>query len=171
MKQPTLKLLKDRCEEVGDMWLWKQMTNASGVPQVIAYGRHVSAYRIAYCLKHGLDLTDIHGLVIWPTTEQGDINPENLKCGTRQDMLAWRTERGQQAKSPSAIANMTASARARKSTKTTPEAISIIRSSTEPAHKLAEKLGLARSTVSKIRAHTLWADVLPKASIFSMGGA
>jgi hypothetical protein len=170
MKQPTLKLLKDRCEEVGDMWLWKQMTNESGVPQVRAYcGPHVSAYRLSYCLAHGLKLSDLNGLVVWPTTEQGDINPKNLMAGTRASMIAWRKDRGQMAKSATAIANITAGSRARKTVKTTPENIALIRSSTLPARVLSEQTGLARSTISKIRAHTIWANVLPTASVFSMG--
>lgn len=171
MKSPTLKLLKDRCQEVGDMWLWDQMKNAHGVPIVHVNGRHESAYRVAYCLHHSLDLADLAGLVVWPKTEPGDINPAHLKAGTRAQLVAWQTKQGKFKKSPAALANITAGSRARKTNKTTPEMIALIRSSEEPATKLAPKLGLARSTVSKIRAGTLWSTVNPSASIFTMGAA
>lgn len=154
------------------MWLWSGRVGHSGVPRVCIDGNDISVYRVIYALHHNISLDDIGTDVIWPVTEQTDINPENLKRGTRSQFQRWRKANGRTAHSVSAKAAMTRSARARASTKLTPEIVRQARSSKETSRALSAQLGVSASTLDKARRGETWREhVIPAASIFSMGAA
>lgn len=168
---PTIKSLRSQCTEVADMWLWSGRVGHTGVPRICVAGKDTSVYRVIYALHHKISLDDIGTDVIWPVTEQSDINPANLKRGTRRQLQNWRKAQGRTAHPVAAKAAMTLAARARASTKLTAEIVSQARSSTQSSRALSRQLGVSPSTITQARRGKTWREqVIPGASIFAMGG-
>lgn len=65
-------------------------------------GKTVRAHRLAYCLHHGINLSDIKNLVIMHLCDNRlCVNPKHLKAGTHQDNCTDKVKKGRQAKGSS----------------------------------------------------------------------
>lgn len=171
MKQVTIKHLYSMCDAVGGRWIWRGRDNGSGTPRMAYQGRDTSVYRIAYCVAHGVTIASLGRDFIWPSTEQGDINPAHLLRGTAGDYQTWARLNGRTKRSPAARAKLTKGARTRCSsqTKLTMERAREARQSDESNDILAERWGVSPSAIRDIRRGRTWRETVGPASIFSMG--
>lgn len=169
MKNVTLKHLYSMCDDIGDRWMWRGRTNGAGTPKMIYRQVDTSVYRVAYCLHHKLELSDLGKDVIWPVTEQGDINPQHLMRGTAGQLQTWRKLNGKSKRSPSARAAHTRGARTSPHTKLSIEKAREVRASDEHSTVLAARFGVDRKAIEDIRRGRTWRETVGPASIFSMG--
>lgn len=170
----TLEGLRDqRCVEVGNCWQWIGNFNSAGHPMMSFHGHPCLARRVAWCLAHGLDMGDIKGVRLWNTcANRLCINPKCTKAGDHQSMFVDMVKQGRTKASPSKRA---ACARAKRAASPrTMEDIRAIRAAIndgQPPAQLAERYQCSVSLIEKIGLNQVWRELVPAASIFSMGGA
>lgn len=164
IRHPHLKLLQDRSEEVGECWLWKQAIThgygrieVAGLPGLYAHtvgwiaarGPVPEGKRLVNLCGHKHCCRPLH----WAPMTHAEMNLHYAKKG------AWR--------GPDRSRKIALAMRAQRST-VTPEIAREIRASPHKARELAEKFGINKSTVYKIRAGTTWRDAAPNSSVFAM---
>lgn len=157
------------CEEIGDRWVWSGRTSDTGSPRFYVGGKDNSVYRLAYCIHKGISESEITGKVVWPTTEQRDINPAHLMAGSMAEMRVWERLNGKTTRGISTRARLTKGARSRASTRLTPELAKQIRESEETSLALAARLGCSPSTVRDVRRRRTWRETVARSSVFEMG--
>lgn len=170
MKNVTIKHIYSMCDDIGGRWIWRGRDNGSGTPRMAYQGRDTSVYRVVYCVANGVTIASLGRDFIWPSTEQGDINPAHLLRGTAGDYQTWARLNGRTKRKPSARAGLTRGARARSGTKLNMERAREARQSTESNDVLAAKWGVCPSAIRDIRRGRTWRETVGPASIFSMGG-
>lgn len=152
----TLKMIHDRCDEVGDCWIWKGATGAQGYPIV--------RRRPAACLLVRRVAVELDGRPAKPrqpvTATCGDklcCNPAHLKPSTPAAIARVAAAKGSFA-TPERAARIAASKRKSSQAKLTMEQAREIRMSEESGPVLAERYGVNRSMIGSIRRGTAWRD-------------
>lgn len=76
-------------------WLWARHGDGYGVLR--HKGRMERAHRLAYCMKKGVDIKEIKGLVVLHSCDNaGCVNPDHLSIGTQADNIADMVSKGRQ---------------------------------------------------------------------------
>ena len=169
----TLEALRNqRCVEVGNCWQWTGNFNSAGHSMMSFHGHPSLARRVAWCLAHGLDMDDIKGVRLWNTcANRLCINPKCTKAGDHRLMFVDMVKQGRTKASP---AKRAACARAKRAASPrTMDDIRAIRAALNDGESAAQLAKLHRCSVSlveKIGANQVWRELVPAASIFSMGG-
>lgn len=161
---PHIKLLRDRSDEVGECWLWKQaLTHGYGRIEVAGlpglYAHTVGWLAVRGPVPNGKRLVNLCGHkhccrpAHWTPMTHAEMNAHYAKKG------AWR--------GPDRSRKIALAMRAQRS-RVTPEIAREIRSSEIAPRELAAKFKVHVSIVYKIRAGTSWRDAAPNSSVFSM---
>lgn len=88
----TLKTIRDRCEEVGDCWVWGQAVNSTGYPQATIGGKGGQPVRRVSVVLSGRRVGKGWRVV----SDCGKLccNPEHLKLKTFSQVLVTSYESG-----------------------------------------------------------------------------
>jgi hypothetical protein len=162
----TADQLLARCEPYGDCLLWTGgLANKGGTPRIYENKKPISVRRVIYEARHG----EIrNGYKIVPCCgERLCLEPDHLRARSVAQLLADHN-RCTGGLTPSHVAALTARARNRSSNKMTLERAREIRASTEPSRKLADKHGVCRALICRIKRGECWAETTRGASIFCM---
>lgn len=149
----TLAIIRARCEEVGDCWIWQRATCATGYPIMTIARRCHLVRRIA---------VEASGRALKPRQPVGSrcgdklcVNPDHLFPSTTA-AIARKAARAGAFSAPTRGAKI---AQARRGTmKLTQEQVREIRASTESGPALALRYGVNRSLVQRIRSGNAWRD-------------
>ena len=167
------QLLDQRCIEVGNCFEWQGNINSGGHPMMSYLGKPTLARRVAWCLSHRLELSDIQGVRLWNTcANKLCINPACTRAGDYSAMFSALISQGRTKSSPSKRAKCAQTKRA--ASPRTIEDIRAIRSALiegESPADLAQHYQCSVSLIEKIGHNQVWREVVPSASIFGMGGA
>lgn len=111
--------------------------------------RTVRLNRLVYVEYHGLELSDIEGMVVRHTCDNTwCVQPLHLILGTTQDNVADRVARGR-----------TQMGEAHYSAKLTEDEVRAIRIDMRSQRKIASDYGVNKSTVSNIKTMKTWKQV------------
>ena len=148
MTDMTEKDIRDRCEEVGECWIWQQGTTSNGYPQVKLRGRGVQLVRRIAAEIAGKKLSPKQPVetTCW---EKLCVNPAHMRPTTRSAIGKQAAQRGAFS-SPTRAAKIAAARRA-SGVKLSDEQVDEIRESSDPGPLLAKKYGVHRSYIVKIR--------------------
>lgn len=149
----TPETLKARCVEEGDCLIWTGYF-ANGVPMVSHDGK-MRPVRALLLSMSGVSLKGFY-TVVAGCGDKRCVCEEHAKTYTKRQHMAYMG-RNVDAKGPGRTAKITAISRATKA-KLTIEQAREIRASDEPGPVLAEKYGVHRGVVSRIRRGIAWRD-------------
>jgi hypothetical protein len=163
----TLKLLYDRCDEVGECRIWSQGCTGSGFPCISlgAAGRGKSVRRLAYELVHG---PLAPGLFVYPKCRNKRcISEACLVSGTKRQYMRFASAGGAY-RNPEVAAKRARAAQARSTL--TPEAVAEIRAAVdrgEVYERIAERFSVSTSCIGKIAIHQTWRSTVRGSSVFA----
>lgn len=160
----TIKTIHDRCEEVGDCWMWKQArTKPGGYPRLQLVGSPSQyAHVAAWILTNG---PIKQGLFVRRTCESLlCCNPAHMRLMTRAQLNKLAAARGGW-KDPSRQMKIAAAARERFG-KLTLEQAQMVRSSPLSGSELARHFGVSKHLISHIRLNKSYRVAAPNATIF-----
>lgn len=153
MKEHTIDSLRARCEEEGHCWLWTGYFG-NGVPMVYSKGRMRSVRLVLLELQGPVRRSAKY---FAPTCGNAAcVCPDHIAQRHPAEHMA-HMGRNVDSRGPARRIKLTAHARATKA-KLTIEQAREIRMSTESGPVLAERYGVSRSIVNRIRRGEAWAD-------------
>lgn len=142
----TLADMKARCEEVGECWEWQRgFQNHGKSPAVVHKGKRMNARRLAWMLANGKPVPEGH-VVMSTCSNRRCVNPAHMEVMAKQTSMSKLAPKCSTAARSAKIASTRLA-----SSHITPEMRQMAISMDGPAHKAAKVLGIAQSTVSKIR--------------------
>lgn len=152
----TLQIIHDRCDEVGDCWLWKDATGAQGYPII---RRRPGGCQLVRRVVVALDGRPAMARQPVASTcgEKLCCNPAHLAPSTIAAVAKKAAANGSFSR-PERAARIAASKRKSDSAKLTMEQAREIRASTESGPVLAERYGVNRSLIGGIRRGQAWRD-------------
>ncbi len=164
----TLKTIHDRCDEVGECWIWKDAVGQHGYPIIRRRpGGCLLVRRVAVALD-GRPAAPRQP-VACTCNEKRCCNPAHLKPSSPKAIGKAAAARGSFA-SKSRAAKIAAGKRSSGSAKLTMEQVREIRLSEDSGPVLAERYGVNRSLIGGIRRGTAWRDYSnPFAGLMGMG--
>jgi len=152
----TLKMIHDRCDEVGECWIWKDAVGQHGYP--------IMRRRPGGCLlvrRVAVALDGRPAAVRQPVTctcaEKRCCNPKHLKPSTPSAVGKAAAARGSFSSKPRA-AKIAAGTPKADGAKLTLEQVREIRASEDTGPVLAQRYGGNRSLIGGIRRGTVWKD-------------
>lgn len=147
----TAEEIKNRCDELGDCWIWKQTTSSTGYPIMKVHGCGCQLVRRLSATLAGKTPAPRQPV---DTTcgEKLCVNPDHMRPTTPQAVAKRAAKRGAWS-SVSRAAKISAARRAGR-VKLTDEQVAEIRASSEPETKLAPLYGVNRSYIGRIRRGT-----------------
>lgn len=152
----NLQDLRDRSEEVGACWLWKQGTSKAGYPIMKVRGCGCQLVRRIAAGLAGHELKPRQP-VITTCDEQLCVNPKHCQPSTPTAVGLRAAEQGAFSQ-PARGAKIAAARRSSESAKLTLEQVQAIRASTESERALAAEYGVNRSVIGGIRRGDRWKD-------------
>lgn len=165
----SLQHVRERCEEVGDCWIWQRCTNHMGYP-VMRIGGTMRLVRRVAVEASGRALLPRQPVAV-RCGERGCVNPEHLFPSSESAIAKKAAKRGAWS-SPMRGAKI---AQARRTTmaKLTLEQAREIRASSDSGPVLAARYGVNRSLVSRIRRGDAWREYMgnPFAGLFAANDA
>lgn len=158
MKKPavhTTESLKARCTEEGDCWLWDGYLG-NGVPMVHHEGKMVAVRKLLTALagksiKRGAYFSPSCGNALCVCPDHIVRRSQNEHSGHMARMLA------QSPANDLRILKLTQTRRSRYAKLTLDDA-RMARASTESSQKVAEKLGVTKALIARIRRGVQWKD-------------
>lgn len=161
MSLPTLKSVHDRCEEVGDCWLWAQGVNGAGHPGASHDGRHVLIRRhvLALCgheLRSGW-------VAVTTCREQLCVQPKHLEQITRSELVKRSYLHSRNTDAEYAKRAMSAKHAKLDFTKARE-----IRAADATAKELASQYGVTKGMIDRIRQGKAWREEAPNSSVFNL---
>lgn len=163
----TLKLVHDRCDEVGECWIWRQATTSKGYPRLNLGSVQGYAHKIAWESVNG---PVPQGRVMHRTCNNLlCCNPEHCKPITRAMQNRLAAARGAWS-GPERCMRIAATAQ-RLRGKLTMEQARAIRLRTESIDVLAAEFGVNRTVIANVRRNESYREVAAGASVFSMARA
>ena len=129
-----------------DCWEWRGCTDRKGYGR-IKHGGNIPAHRVAWELAHGRIPSGL--LVCHACDNRLCVNPAHLFLGTIAD-----NNRDMAAKGRAARQRGEANGRAR----LTRDQVALIRATTGPVGRVAERYGVGETTVRDIRSGRAWAE-------------
>lgn len=150
----TLDTIHDRCDEVGDCWIWRGALSHGSQPAININRRSTNVRRF---VAEALLCRQTKGRYVTACCgEPLCVAPDHLRVVTRSQlntMAAERTGYGQNL----ARAAKLAQARRRRA-RLSPELVQMIRESDLSDAQLAKQLGVAKSTINDARRGDTWRD-------------
>lgn len=154
-REEILKSIKDRSVEVGDCWLWNQGTSTNGYPIMKLRGCGCKLVRRLAAESAGHELKERQPVI--PTCgEKLCVNPAHMKPTTISEVGKIAARRGAFS-SHQRAASIAASRRSGRA-KITEAIASEIRASLDPETTLAQRYGVNRSLIGRIRRGDAWRD-------------
>jgi len=151
-----------RSDEVGECLIWRNAISDSGVPKASIGGRIFNVRNVVYELS-GRNLRK--GYVVRPTCG----NPRCLACLTAISVSAMRKESMQrQLQSPLGLKMFQDRARLAGLSRIGPELAAEILASDEPTNVLAERHGVHRRSIERIRKRETWRAPRIASSVFNL---
>ena len=150
----TLDMIRARCTECGDCWEWQRALSDGRYPTLRYKGRTVNARRAVYELA-GHKLMG-NSFIVTTCGNTRCLNPDHLKQVTQKTHLTRMAALGAMS-GPVRSAKIAAAKRAQAGKITLADARQI-RSSDEPVKDLAERYGLSKDRVYRIRRGEAWRD-------------
>ena len=151
----TIKEIKDRCDEIGDCWIWKNSVGEYGYPII---------RRNKQCLLVRRVVAEIKGTPPNPrqpvVTSCGDkrcCNPQHIELSTTKQVAKAAGKAGAFSQIDR-CAKIAKSRRSLPSAKLTMEKAREIRTSDKSRKELAEEFGISLSLVKAVRAGTTWKE-------------
>lgn len=152
----TLKTIHDRCDEVGECWIWKDAVSQHGYP--------IMRRRPGGCLLVRRVAVALDGRPAAPRQpvmctcgEKRCVNPAHLQPTTISAVAKAAAAKGSFSTTARA-ARIAQSKRASSQAKLTLEQVREIRASDESNLALAERFGVNRSRIGAIRRGVAWKD-------------
>ncbi|GAB2471967.1 hypothetical protein GCM10027082_24350 [Comamonas humi] len=155
MAEVTLKTIYDRCDEVGECWIWRNATDSNGYPIIKIDGKCVLVRRVVQELKG--EPAAPRQPVATKCEERGCCNPEHLRLSTVKKVAMRAAKRGAWS-SPTRCAKVAAAKRASPDAKLTMDKAMEIRLSDKTSKALASDYGVNVSVIKGIRQGTMWRD-------------
>ncbi len=166
MALPDLKTIKDRCQEVGECWIWMQYCTPGGYPTSYHNGKKANVRRRVYELSHPR-MTDGTSRAISSTCgERLCCNPAHLTERSRSLIVkdSYRS-RNVATEYPARLAAVMSRAHI----KITPELAKAIRLDPDKSHaQWAREIGCKPKTVARVRSGESWRFAAPNSSVFNM---
>lgn len=172
----SLKDIKARCIEVGECWEWQgafsnSRSPAATIPTQYPHQPGVRARRVgAHVLAwEAANMKSSGSMMVYRTCfNKTCCNPAHLRRGTSAQMSEFLAKNGKCKRKPSAIASIT---RAKRQTqaKLSMDQAREIRASTEGVVALADRYGVNKSLISRIKAGKAWRESVVTSSVFSWG--
>lgn len=156
-----LKVIRDRCDEVGDCWLWKQSRSTSGygrahIPRLPQYA-HKAAWFI------------VHGTAPRLANKCGNSHCCNVEHWTLMTPKLHAIKSGASGTSPNnpqRIARI--SITMRRAGKLDAEKVATIRLRQKPAKDYAAEFNVDVSQIYRIWKGDAWREAAPNSSVFNM---
>lgn len=155
-KEITLKEIHDRCDEVGDCWIWKNSVSNGGYPTMKRHGGPCLYVRRVVATLKG-DEPKPRQPVITTCDVRLCCNPEHVKTSTTKKVARAAAKRGAFS-SLSRRMKVAAAKRASPSAKLTMQKATEIRQSTKTGNELAKEYGVNLSVIKGIRQNRMWVD-------------
>ncbi len=156
MKDLTLKMIHDRCDEVGDCWIWKDAVGQHGYPIMRRLPGGCQLVRRVVVALDGRPAA-ARQPVTCTCDEKRCCNPAHLKPSTPSAVGKAAAAKGSFSTKARA-ARIAQGRRSSGATKLTLDLVREIRSSEETGPVLAERYGVNRSLIGSIRRGTAWKD-------------
>lgn len=164
MSLGSLKVIRDRCDDIADCWIWVQGVNSAGYPQAYHLGRTVLVRRHAFALRHGYSPDPRYRAIHMACGERLCCNPRHMADITRSQSLEAAYAAGRRQSPTERMRRALAQARhvdglahARR-----------IRADQRSAPAVAAELGCSVSLIHKIRQGSIWPDRWPQSTAFAM---
>lgn len=152
----TLKTIHDRCDEVGECWIWKDAVGKQGYPIMrLRPGGCLLVRRVAVALDGRPAAA--RQPVTCTCDEKRCCNPKHLKPSTPSAVAKAAAARGSFS-TRSRAAKIAAGKRSSGAAKLTLEQAREIRASEDTGPVLAERYGVNRSLIGSIRRGVAWRD-------------
>lgn len=148
----ALQALKDRCDEIGDCWIWTGSDNGSGHPKVRVAGISRSARRFVWEIVNGA--IPLAKMVTPSCKDRACLNPDHL-------VLTDKSKVSLAAVCPTmTLKKSAASARTNRAKfgKITMDIARQIRTSDKTGRDWAKELGVSVSLVSLVRQNKSWVE-------------
>lgn len=157
MNGVTLKMIHDRCAEVGECWVWQQAVTTRGSYPIMRVrpGGCLYVRRIAVALDGRP--AQPRQPVVATCGEPRCCNPAHLQPSTTAAVAKHAAEQGKFS-TLTRRAKVAAHRRAAPGTKLTMEIARTIRASTETGPVLAARYGVNRSLINAIKRGTAWPE-------------
>ena len=152
----TLEYIKNRCDVQCGCWIWKAATSLTGYPIAKAKGYGCVLVRRASYALSGRSLHKRSPIV----AKCGDtlcVNPAHLVSSTTAKVAMIAAETGYHARFDRRL-KISKSKRGNGVAKLTESEVKEIKLSSEKGPVLAEKYGVHRSLITKIRSGKIWKD-------------
>lgn len=166
----TLDIIRGRCEEIGDCWIWKQGTNSDGQPHARHDGAKVQVRRLVWQLAHADAVLAPNFMVISECTHKMCVGPDCAKDMSRPQYLVRMNSLGKLNGSTQAVAH-TRAMRARATTKLTMEKAAALRAriaAGEDRGAVALEYGITRDHANRVARGDGWADSVQGSSVFTL---
>ena len=153
-KPITLQTIKDRCVEEGDCWIWNQGQDGHGYPSISVNRKTTNVRRLVYKLtgKHLGQFQPIRATC----GNKLCCNPDHLVTTTRKQLSEIALQNGS-FHNPKTIAKRAETIRA-KFGKLDMEKARQIRLSNDPTEVEAERYGVSKALIIKVRAYKAWKE-------------
>lgn len=150
----TLDMIHERCTECGDCWEWQRAISNDRYPTLRYKGRVINARRAVFEMAGGK--LQPKSFIVTTCGNAHCLNPAHLKQVKQRDHLAKVAALGSMG-GPVRSAKIAAIKRAQTGKITLDDAREI-RSSNEPVKVLAERYGLCKDRIYRIRRGLAWRE-------------
>jgi len=150
----TLDMIRARCTECGDCWEWQRALTGGRYPTLRYKGRVINARRAVFEMAGGK--LQPKSFIVTTCGNARCLNPSHLKQVRQRDHMARVAALGAMG-GPVRSAKIAAAKRAQSAKITLTDARQI-RASDEPVKTLAERYGLSKDRIYRIRRGLAWRE-------------
>lgn len=152
----TLQMIRDRCDEIGDCWIWKNAVSQEGYPIMrVRPGGCILVRRVAIALSGRTPAA--RQPVTCTCDDRRCCNPKHLELATIASVAQTAAANGAFS-SLARRAKIAAHKRASSGAKLTMDDARAIRASDETGPVLAAQYGVNKSLIGAIRRGTAWQE-------------
>ena len=161
----TLQIIKSRCAEDGDCWIWQQSLNSMGYPQMCANGkpgqmvRRLAVQLSGRVLKPGYRVVSI-------CAGTKCCNPDHLRLWTSGMVMERAYESGKRSTQAEYLKRRQHAVQ-QGITKLNMELARAIRADEGTHLEVARRLGVHKKTVYEVRRGNTWREAAPNSSVFA----
>ena len=160
----TLDIIRERCNEEGECWLWSQGHNSAGHPVV----RHDGETRLVRRVAAKLAGKDIDGKLLRATCRNsGCCNPAHLVPTSRSKISRDTHAAADEGMRVSRAAACRRSVVLRGVAKLNPAIVAALKLRPETDTEIAREMGLHPKTINDARNGRTWRTAAPNSSVFN----